>query len=147
MSVPSEFLGQCLCGTVRFAARPPTLFCAHCHCRFCRRAHGAAFVTWFGVPENQFKLLSGQGALTWYASSQQSRRGFCSQCGSTMFFTSRVAPGEVHIARAYVDGSIDRDPESHVFVDHQVEWFSINDDLRQLDSNSEALAHYKSIKG
>jgi len=63
-----------------------------------------------------------------------------------MFFTSRVAPGEVHIARAYVDGNIDRDPESHVFIDQQVEWFSPNDDLRQLDGNSEALAHYKSIK-
>ena len=44
-----EFEGRCLCGEVRFAIGAPTLFFAHCHCRWCREAHGAAFVSWVGA--------------------------------------------------------------------------------------------------
>lgn len=41
--------GRCLCGALQFSVRFPTKWVAHCHCTMCRRAHGAAFVTWFEV--------------------------------------------------------------------------------------------------
>ena len=47
ISVPSVTL---ICGTVEFSVALPTLFCGHCHCTMCQRNHGAAYVTWFGVP-------------------------------------------------------------------------------------------------
>lgn len=146
MSQKAEFIGECQCGEVRFAAIPPTLFCAHCHCDFCRRAHGAAFVTWFGVPENQFKFLAGEEQITWYASSKQGRRGFCARCGSTLFYTSSLSPGEVHIALANMTGNIDRPPELHVFFDARVDWFQFGDDLVRLDKDSELLEHYKKVE-
>ena len=146
MSDTPEFEGACLCGAVRFAARPPTLFCAHCHCCFCRGAHGAAFVTWVGVPEERFRILEGEDRLTWYASSNQGRRGFCSTCGSTMFYTSSLCPGEVHIARANVESRIDREPELHVFFDSRVDWFSCSDELVRLDSDSELLEQFKKVE-
>lgn len=46
--------GGCLCGAVRYVITLPTKWCAHCHCSMCRRAHGAAFVTWAGVPSQSF---------------------------------------------------------------------------------------------
>ena len=58
----TRYEGACLCGQVRFAIVPPTKWCAHCHCTMCRRAHGAAFVTWIGVPEAQFDFLHGRDA-------------------------------------------------------------------------------------
>lgn len=137
--------GSCLCGSVRFSVTPPTLFCAHCHCRFCRKAHGAALVTWFGAAEERFALDSDEH-LRWYQSSKQSRRGFCSRCGSTLLFTSKLAPGEVHIARAFVDGAIDREPMGHVFFDHHVDWLEITDELPRYDSSNEALAKYCQIE-
>ena len=146
MSESSEFTGACLCGAVRFAARPPSLFCAHCHCTFCRGAHGAAFVTWVGVPEEQFRILEGEQHITWYASSKQGRRGFCSTCGSTLFYTSSLCPGEVHIALANVEGKIDREPELHVFFDSRVDWFSCSDELVRLDSDSELLEQFKKVE-
>ena len=85
--------GGCQCGAVRFRVEPPTLFCCHCHCAWCRRAHGAAFVTWFGAPEAAFSLTSGADGLRWYSSSAESERGFCGACGTTLFFRSKLAPG------------------------------------------------------
>jgi hypothetical protein len=142
----SEYRGECLCGEVRFCARGPTLFCAHCHCRFCRHAHGAGVVTWFGVTESQFEIEAGENALKWYQSSQQSRRGFCSSCGTTMFFMSSVCPGEVHIALACMSDAVDQEPKAHVFYDHHVEWLKTADDLPRLGSNAEVLAKYRDIE-
>jgi hypothetical protein len=49
--------GSCLCGAVRFEADLPTLFLCHCHCHWCRVAHGAAFVTWTGVKAEKLRQL------------------------------------------------------------------------------------------
>jgi len=147
MSGESGLSGECLCGAVRFAATPPVVFCAHCHCDYCRHAHGAAFVTWVGVQEDQFRILGGEELVTWYESSKQGRRGFCSKCGSTMFYRSSVCPGEMHIALANVQGSVDPKPQVHVFFDSHVDWFSFGDDLARLDSDSDFLAQFKQVKG
>ena len=137
--------GSCLCGAVRYTATPPTLFCAHCHCRYCRRAHGAAFVTWLGVSESAFELTAGDDELRWYASSPQSRRGFCSVCGTTLFYSSTLNPDEIHIALATADGPIDQEPQAHVFSDHQVPWIQLGDDLPRYTNDSEELAKYREV--
>ena len=136
MNEPSTFSGRCLCGAVRFQVAPPTKWCAHCHCSLCRRAHGAAFVTWFGVNRSQFDLLEGEDHLTWFRSTPPARRGFCSNCGSTVFFESKNWPGEIHIARAMMESSIDREPAAHVFFDTHVSWIEVGDDLRRLGGPS-----------
>jgi hypothetical protein len=146
MSDDSGFGGTCLCGAVAFEALPPIVFCAHCHCDYCRKAHGAALVTWVGVQENQFRIIRGEDRITWYASSKQGRRGFCSQCGSTMFYQSSICPGELHIALANVSGSIDPKPSVHVFFDSHVDWLSFDDGLPRLDSDSEFLAQFKAVR-
>ena len=140
-----NFTGACLCGAVRFTIEPPTLFCAHCHCRFCRTAHGAAFVTWVGAAEDRFAFFSGEDTVAWYQSSQQSRRGFCSICGSTLFYTSTLSPGEIHVVRACVDGDIDRAPQAHVFHDQHVSWFDAGDDLPKIDGDNPILEKYKAV--
>jgi hypothetical protein len=137
--------GGCLCGAVRFAAEPPTLFCTHCHCVWCRRAHGAPIVTWFGVPVAAFRFDAGTDDVRWYASSEKSERGFCTQCGSTMFFRSTLAPGEIHIALASADGPIDRAPEAHIFYEAHVDWLDVGDDLPKVEREAPALRKYQAV--
>ncbi len=124
--------GGCLCGAVRFEVSLPSRWCAHCHCSLCRRAHGAAFVTWFGVERPRFSMTAGEEQLLWYQSSPPARRGFCGVCGSTLFFESTRWPDEVHVALAHMDGPIDRSPAAHVFYDTHVSWFEVGDELRRL---------------
>jgi hypothetical protein len=122
-------VGRCQCGAVRFAAHLPTKWVAHCHCTMCRRAHGAAFVTWVGVADTSFELTDPDGVLRWYASSPGAQRGFCSRCGSMLFFRSQRWPGETHVVRASFDSELDREPQVHVFYDTRVSWFEVNDAL------------------
>ena len=136
MNDSAPFTGGCLCGRVRFEVTPPTKWCAHCHCTLCRRAHGAAFVTWFGVERSQFEIVEGNDNVAWYQSTPSARRGFCRTCGSTLFFESERWADEMHIALAHMHGPIDRRPQAHVFFDTHVDWVELGDGLKKLGGPS-----------
>lgn len=121
--------GACLCGAVRFTITPPTLFCAHCHCTLCRRAHGAGYVTWAGLLKERFAITAGGDQLTQFRSSTHGTRSFCRVCGSGLFFTSMEYPDRVDVVLANLQGSIDRVPEMHVFFDDRAQWVSVADGL------------------
>ena len=80
--------GSCLCGDISFVLTFPSKWVAHCHCSLCRRAHGAAFVTWVGMRADRVVIDDPQSRLHWYASTPGAQRGFCARCGSSLFFRS-----------------------------------------------------------
>ena len=121
-AAPTEAHGRCHCGTVRFVARFPSRFCCHCHCESCRRAHGAAFVTWIGFRADQVDILAGSEHLVAHVSSPGTKRSFCARCGTKIFFQSERWPGETHIALAALDDRPDRTPAGHVFFEEHVDW-------------------------
>lgn len=128
----SSVPGACLCGAVRFEVDLPTRFCVHCHCSMCRRSHGAAFVTWFGVPKARFRLREGESALAVYRSSDHGTRSFCSRCGSSLFCALDHDPDTIDITLASMLGPIDRSPEAHVFFDTHVGWIEFLDQLPKM---------------
>ena len=124
--------GGCLCGAVCFEIRPPTLFNLHCHCSMCRRNHGAAYVTWVGVPREQLRILAGADALTRHASSPHGARSFCSRCGSSLFCENEQHPDHVDILLANLDGPTDRAPEGHIYWSDRAPWVAADDGLPRL---------------
>ena len=121
--------GSCLCGAVRFEARLPTKWVAHCHCTRCQRAHGAAFVTWAGFEAVRVNIDDGQQVLRWQEGVAGGSRAFCGRCGSPMFFRSERWLGELHVARALFIDPLDREPQAHVFYETHVPWLTLVDDL------------------
>jgi hypothetical protein len=138
--------GSCLCGKVKFQVKSPGRASAHCHCEYCRLSSGAAFVTWVVIKDPDFELVAGEKDLRWYQSSKPSSRGFCSQCGSTLFFRSTLCPGEIHVTRANLIGEVEPAPQYNCFVDKAVHWVTIDSTgLRPLSSKDKEIAHYQSI--
>jgi hypothetical protein len=135
--------GGCLCGAMRFETDALSLFCVHDHCEWCRRAHGAAFVTWIGFPADAFRFVRGERELRWYGSSEKSERGFCPSCGTTLFFRSQLAPGEIHVALACVDDQAPFVPTAHIFYEAHVPWFPFSDELPKTDRDAQSLAKYQ----
>jgi hypothetical protein len=121
--------GRCFCGAVRFEVTAPTLFCGHCHCSMCRRAHGAAFVTWFGVPYERFRVSAGEDRLVRRKSSDHGTRSFCGSCGSQLFCESTNHPDWIDVTLASMEGPIDREPEGHFHVDDRAPWTRLDDGL------------------
>lgn len=121
--------GRCACGAIRFRIVFPTRFVCHCHCDNCRRAHGAAFVTWAGVARERFELGDDEDLLAHWRTDTGATRSFCSRCGTTLTYESPRWEGEVHVAVAHLDDPLDRAPSGHVYADRAPAWAPIHDDL------------------
>ena len=132
MTTQKRVSGSCLCGRVVFRVELPSLFCGHCHCTMCQRNHGAAFVTWFGVPPGQLSIDAGKDDLVVHQSSEHGTRSFCRHCGSSLFCESSRHPDRVDIPLANMHDPIDRRPQLHVYFDDRAEWLDLDDDLPRL---------------
>ena len=125
----SRLFSRCLCGCVRIELELPTKFVTHCHCHNCRRAHGAAFVTWAGFRSAQVRVVAGEENVVRYDTDVGSQRTFCGSCGSTLLFTGERWPGEIHVAVGNIEGELDSAPTGHAYSDRVVDWCPIRDDL------------------
>ena len=76
--------GGCLCGSVRFEVSGPLRDVVVCHCRMCRKAHGH-IGAYTAARRDALAFVETRG-LHWYRSSADARRGFCGECGSTLFW-------------------------------------------------------------
>src|SRR5690606_122122 len=103
----STATARCFCNAVSISATLPSKWVAHCHCTMCRRAHGAAFVTWAGFEDGNCRIDDPDSQLNWFESSPGAERGFCARCGSTLLFRSQRWAGELHVVVANFDGPLD----------------------------------------
>jgi len=74
--------GKCLCGAVTFTAEQVESHVHACHCAMCRGWTGGPMLA-ASVGSIQF---SGEDKIKRYASSAWAERGFCSECGSSLFY-------------------------------------------------------------
>jgi hypothetical protein len=81
-----KYTVQCACGAIKFEFDKDPTFIADCYCKDCQKASGGAFATFFGVPEDDFTLLSGQPKAFHYVaeSGKGLDRNFCPECGARL---------------------------------------------------------------
>ena len=84
----TEFQGKCLCGAVVVHMRHSRPSMSVCHCNFCRRWAGGPFMT---VECHDAPRIEGLEQVRIYPSSDWAERGFCTQCGTHLFYRLRDA--------------------------------------------------------
>ncbi|WIO73921.1 GFA family protein [Porticoccaceae bacterium LTM1] len=108
--------GSCLCGKITFEIAGDLGENDACHCVNCRKWSGHFLVS-ANVPRSALNV-SGAEYITWYQSSLKVRRGFCSVCGSSLFFDPLDT--EKHnwtgIALGALDTPTNTSLEKHIFV-------------------------------
>jgi hypothetical protein len=120
--------GSCLCGAVRFAVTGPLKAPDACHCVQCRKQSGHFFAS-TDVPKSALEI-SGQDKLAWYHSSAKVRRGFCSTCGSSLFFDP-LARDWIGVAMGAFDTPTATRLHMHIFVAEKGDYYEIADGLPQ----------------
>jgi hypothetical protein len=79
----TEKTGGCLCGAVRFAARPKNHDVGVCHCSMCRRWAAGPF---FAMECEGAVQVADKTNLGVYRSSEWAERCFCKTCGRVLFY-------------------------------------------------------------
>lgn len=119
---------SCLCGAVGIAVEGDLPDAIACHCRICRK-HTGHFEASVDVPRGRV-AVTGAEHVTWFDSSPKVRRGFCSLCGSSLFFDP---PGLdwIGISLGAFDGPTGTRLVKHIFVADKGDYYEIADGLPQ----------------
>ena len=123
----AKLAGGCLCGAVRYEIDGAGESASNCHCSMCRKASGAAFVTWLGVAHGNFRYT--QGAPASYRSSDIAKRAFCAACGSPLQFDYHGTHDHTHITVGSLDEPARVAPVRHIWVNDRIPWADYADGL------------------
>ena len=98
--------GGCHCGRVRFEVTAPArIEVTECNCSMCSKAGYLHLI----VPKSQFRLLSGEDALTSYRfNTGTAQHLFCAACGIKSFYVPRSHPEGISVnARCLDEGTVE----------------------------------------
>jgi len=77
--------GSCLCNQVQYEIDGELEDVLNCHCSMCRKLHASAFRTRAKIKTASWKTVQGEECIKFYESSPGEHKGFCSECGSSLF--------------------------------------------------------------
>jgi hypothetical protein len=120
--------GSCLCGAVRYEVIGALRDVVVCHCSMCRKTHGHVGA-YTATPKEGLRITEARG-LRWYASSPDARRGFCGECGGTLFFDP-TKKDYVAIAAGTLDPPTGLKTVVQIHVNSAGDYYPVDASIRQ----------------
>jgi hypothetical protein len=109
--------GGCQCGAVRFRISGKLGRPSICHCRMCQKQFGGFFSALVTAPEEGMEWTRGEPS--YFQSSVNIERGFCSNCGTPMTYRH---PGGLELAIGTFDDRSDLAPLIQVNYEARLPW-------------------------
>lgn len=128
MTNTSEQKGSCLCGSVQIVAKNADHKVGACHCETCRKWAGGPFM---GIDCGSDVAFEGKQHIAVFDSSEWAERGFCSQCGSHLYY--RLKQNDQYIMPIGLFANIKGVVFDHqVFIDQKPAYYSFADDTKNM---------------
>lgn len=128
--------GKCRCGKVKFSA-PRDMHLSVCHCSMCRSWTGSPVISADIHGEVTFE---NDDTLKWYDSSDWAERGFCGECGTSLFYRLK-GKGIVAIMAGSLDMPENVPLKEHIFIDEKPYYYDFKDDAPRVTAE-EFLARF-----
>ena len=122
--------GSCECQGVVFELIGELRDVVFCHCSQCRKTSGHYWAA-TQVSKGNLNLIKAT-SLSWYDSSDKARRGFCSVCGSSMFY-ERKGIDKISVSAGSLEIPTSLDRMRHIYVASKGDYYDISDDLPQFE--------------
>ncbi len=90
-----------------------------CHCADCQRVTSSPFTAFLGMNSEQ---LHWKGKIEHYESSPGTYRGFCSSCGTRLYFRSERWPEEIRVYAATLTNPNEYRADAQVFIHSRAVW-------------------------
>ena len=123
--------GSCNCSAIKWEVNGKLRDIVACHCSQCRKQSGLYYAA-TAADDADLKIIES-GALKWYQSSPQAKRGFCSECGSALFW-KHDTDDFTSILAGSIDGEIDVRIGKHICVEDKPDWYEIEDGKPQFQT-------------
>ena len=120
--------GSCLCGAIRFDVEGELKAPDACHCSQCRKQSGHFFAS-TDIALSALKIHGAEN-IKWFSTSEKERRGFCSHCGSSLFWDP-IHADWIAIAMGAFDSPTGTKLAKHIFVANKGDYYTIADGLPQ----------------
>ena len=125
--------GSCLCGAIRYRVTGALRPVIACHCVQCRKTSGH-FVAATSCKREEIAV---EGDVAWYRSSETAQRGFCTVCGSSLFWDGQ---GEnLSIMAGTLDGETTLKIAGHIFCADKGSYYDILEDVPTADQDDPQL--------
>ena len=122
--------GSCECQGVVFELIGELRDVVFCHCSQCRKTSGHYWAA-TQVSKGNLNLIKAT-SLSWYDSSDKARRGFCSLCGSSMFY-ERKGIDKISVSAGSLEIPTSLDRMRHIYVTSKGDYYDISDELPQFE--------------
>ena len=122
--------GSCECQGVVFELIGELRDFVFCHCSQCRKTSGHYWAA-TQVSKGNLNLIKAT-SLSWYDSSDKARRGFCSVCGSSMFY-ERKGIDKISVSAGSLEIPTSLDRMRHIYVASKGDYYDISDELPQFE--------------
>lgn len=116
--------GGCLCGSLRYEVRRQPSRTTICHCKFCQRATGGAYLIEPVFDDADFSVIRGQPKRYTHISAGSGKQvhvHFCENCGTKIFLTFERFQGAVGLYGGTIDDpnwlEITSENSKHIFLD------------------------------
>ena len=118
-------LGRCACDAVQYEVSLPLTQVTFCHCSKCRRWHGHVGA-YAAVDHAGFRVTEARG-LKWFQMSAVVRRGFCGECGSSLFW-DEVGAAKFGICVGTLDAPTHLTPKAHIYLGSKGDYYEVPED-------------------
>jgi hypothetical protein len=108
------------CGAVRYRATEMIDNAHICHCRMCQKAVGNLFTALVATPRGALSWTRGKPAT--FMSSQHVARGFCSACGTPLFY-DYLQGGRINLTMGSLDNPGQFPPNEQFGTEARISWF------------------------
>ncbi len=126
--------GACLCGRVVIEVAGAVEHQPEaCHCTLCRK-HSGHVLSAVNVRRDALRV-GGEEHVRWYRSSDKVERGFCGECGSTLFWKPTLDGYQfTAVSMGLFEGPTGLTLAKHTFVADKGDYYEISDGAPQSDS-------------
>ena len=132
MSAPAIHKGGCLCGHVRYRTTGAPERTTICHCGFCQRLTGSAFLVEPVFLKANVEIERGAVATYEHRSADHGRTievNFCPKCGTHLSLLFERFPSVQGICGGTFDDPTWFKPDRHIFIKTAVPWMLFPPDV------------------
>ncbi|MBF4692012.1 GFA family protein [Fusibacter ferrireducens] len=117
-----EYLGSCLCKSVKFKITGEFEDFYLCHCKYCRKDSGSAHAANLFSTHAELIWLKGKEHVKTYQLEDTNHvKGFCSICGSALP-NLQMDGSLVVVPAGSLDSKLDKKPDGHIFMSNKANW-------------------------